>query len=174
MSQSLPFQNTAEDRHRMTTGLTSKEVQILQRVRQLLDAIVSDTHTPPGMRHPLSASTAHGIHDCLMLIQAREQELVDPAGHTAPELETRILRLMKRALTDVAKDTSAPPGTAHPLAADTIQGLRECLGLIAARERELSEQAGRPQRERPEFIDEPKKTQVVTLHRKKPDDGKLH
>ena len=89
--------------------------------------------------------------------------------------EEKILRMLKRVLTDIAKDTSTPPGMKHPLSADTIQSIRDCLGLISARERELAEAAGRPSRSRPEFVDEPKKTQVVTLHRKKkPGDDKTH
>lgn len=93
---------------------------------------------------------------------------------TAPELskEERILRMVKRVLTDIAKDTSTPPGMKHPLSEQTIQNIRECLGLISARERELAESAGRPSRSRPEFIDEPKKTQVVTLHKPKKKPGR--
>lgn len=78
--------------------------------------------------------------------------------------EERILRVMKRVLTDIAKDTHAPPGTKHPLTPTTIDGIRECLALITAREAELAEQSGRPNRARPEFVDEPKKTHVIPLH----------
>lgn len=82
-----------------------------------------------------------------------------------PELtkEERILRIMKRVLTDVAKDTHAKPGFRHPLSEDTIQGMRECLALIAAREQELAEEFGRPMNMRPRFIDEPKREVVVPL-----------
>ncbi len=158
----------------MSRDQPSKESQILQRVRAILDSVAGDTATAPGMRHPLSDQTAQGIHDCLTLITSRERELAghDPDG--GAELETRILRMVKRTLTDVAKDTSAPPGTAHPLTPETIQGLRECFGLITAREQELAEAAGRPSRARPEFVDEPKTTQVVTIHKKKPGGGSLH
>ena len=87
-------------------------------------------------------------------------------------VEEKILRMLKRVLTDIAKDTSTPPGMKHPLSENTIQSIRECLGLISAREQELAEKSGRPSRSRPEFVDEPKTTQVVTLHRKKPGDDK--
>jgi hypothetical protein len=89
--------------------------------------------------------------------------------------EERILRMIKRVLTDIAKDTSTPPGMQHPLSEHTIQGIRECLALVTARERELDEAAGRKSRARPEFIDEPKKTRVVTFHKpgKKPG-GETH
>jgi hypothetical protein len=90
----------------------------------------------------------------------------------SPSKEARVLRMMKRLLTDIAKDTSTPPGMKHPLSEHTIQGMRECLSLISAREQELAAEDGNPSRARPEFIDEPKKTHVVTLHRpkKKPAD----
>lgn len=81
--------------------------------------------------------------------------------------EERILRMVKRVLTEIARDTSTQPGMKHPLSENTIQGMRDCLALISARERELAESAGRPSRARPEFIDEPKKSHVVTLHRPK-------
>lgn len=89
-------------------------------------------------------------------------------------VEEKILHMLKRVLTDIAKDTSTPPGMKHPLSENTIQSIRECLGLISARERELAEESGRPSPSRPEFIDEPKKTQVVTLHKKKPSGDKPH
>jgi len=90
--------------------------------------------------------------------------------------EEQILRMLKRVLTDIAKDTSTPPGMKHPLTETTIQGIRDCLALISARERELAQEAGRPSHARPEFIDEPKKSHVVTLHKpkKKPGDDQTH
>ncbi len=77
--------------------------------------------------------------------------------------EERILRMMKKVLTDVAKDTHAKPGFRHPLTESTVQGIRECLGLISARERELVVARGQSMDKRPRFIDEPKKTVVVPL-----------
>lgn len=77
--------------------------------------------------------------------------------------EERILRMMKKVLTDVAKDTHAKPGFRHSLSDSTVQGIRECLALISARERELADSAGRPMNLRPRFIDEPQKTVLVPL-----------
>jgi len=85
--------------------------------------------------------------------------------------EERILRMIKRVLTEIAKDTSTPPGMKHPLSEHTIQGIRECLALVAAREKELADSAGRKNPARPEFIDEPKKSQVVTFHKRTRDSG---
>jgi hypothetical protein len=77
--------------------------------------------------------------------------------------EERILRVMKRVLTDVAKETYTRPGYRHPLSDATIQSIRDCLSLIAAREAELAETAGRPMNLRPRFVDVPKTPVVVKL-----------
>jgi hypothetical protein len=77
--------------------------------------------------------------------------------------EQRILRMMKRVLTDVAKDTYAQPGFKHPLSEHTIAGIRDCLALITAREAELAAQAGKPSAARPHFVDEPKTAHVVPI-----------
>ena len=76
--------------------------------------------------------------------------------------EERILVVMKRVLTDVIKDTTTPPGMKHPLSDNTIENIRECLGLISARESELKQEAGRAS-EKPYFIDEPQKNVVVSV-----------
>ncbi len=69
--------------------------------------------------------------------------------------ESRILRAMKLVLTSVIKDTTTAPGMIHPLSDRTIEGIRQCLKLITARERELAEAAGEPMNMRPRYIDEP-------------------
>ena len=80
-----------------------------------------------------------------------------------PTQEERILRMVKRVLTGVAKDTYTRPGYRHPLSDDTINGIRDCLALISARESELAEKAGRPMTMRPRFVDEPNTSVVVSL-----------
>lgn len=70
--------------------------------------------------------------------------------------EERILRAVKRVLTEVIKDTATEPGMRHPLSENTIHGLRDCLVLISNREQELAEENGRPMNMRPRFKDEPK------------------
>ena len=77
--------------------------------------------------------------------------------------EERILKMVKKVLTDVAKDTHAKPGFRHPLSENTIRGMQECLSLITARESELAEAAGRPLTARPRFVDEPRDAVVVKL-----------
>ena len=73
--------------------------------------------------------------------------------------EERILAMMRSVLSSVAKDTAPRPGRRHPLSEHTIQGIRECLSLITAREQEL----GRSTSARPRYIDEPKSEVVVPL-----------
>ena len=58
--------------------------------------------------------------------------------------EERILRVMKRVLTGIAKDTYTRPGHRHPLSDDTVNDIRNCLSLITAREVELNKEAGPP------------------------------
>jgi hypothetical protein len=96
-------------------------------------------------------------------------------NHTAEaELtkEQRILAMVKRVLTDVARDTHAPPGIKHPLTDNTINGIRDCLHLIVAREQELADAVGQEMNMRPRYVDEPRKNTVVPINidglRKKP------
>lgn len=77
--------------------------------------------------------------------------------------EEQVLRMVKRVLTDIAKDTYTRPGLKHPLSEPTIRGMQECLALITAREQELAEEAGRPSKARPRFIDEPQDKVVVSI-----------
>ncbi|RMD68656.1 MAG: segregation and condensation protein A [Gammaproteobacteria bacterium] len=79
--------------------------------------------------------------------------------------EERILRIMRQVLTRIAKETAVPPGTLHPLSDETLIQIRECLALIALREKELAEAAGRPKKERPRFIDEPRGEVVIPLEK---------
>jgi len=50
----------------------------------------------------------------------------------------------------------------HPLSDETIQQIRQCLGLISTRERELADEAGVPQ-ERPYYTDEKPAADVVSI-----------
>ena len=58
----------------------STEERILRAVKMTLAAVIKDTATPPGMRHPLSDSTIEDLRQCLALISARERELAQAAG----------------------------------------------------------------------------------------------
>ncbi len=82
---------------------------------------------------------------------------------TEMPIEMRILRMMKKVLTDVAKDTNTPPELKHPLSVDTISSIKECLALITAREVELKASHGNTSSARPYFKGEPQKNVVVSL-----------
>lgn len=77
--------------------------------------------------------------------------------------EQRILRVMRKVLASIIKDTTPDPGMRHPLSDPTIQDIRECLGLISAREAELAEQLGLSRDERPHYVDQKPAATVVSL-----------
>lgn len=76
--------------------------------------------------------------------------------------EQRILIAMRRTLGAVIRDVTPPPGMRHPLADATIQDVRQCLMLIAAREKELADAQGRGG-ERPYYADQPQSVQAVPM-----------
>lgn len=80
--------------------------------------------------------------------------------------EQRILRVLRKTLGNIVKDTTPRPGFAHPLSENTIRDIKELFTLIAERERELAQEAGFAE-ERPHFSDEPPTTQKVALHKPK-------
>ena len=53
--------------------------------------------------------------------------------------EQRILRQMRKTLGNVVKDVTPLGGRTNPLSKNTIQDIKDCFGLISARERELAE-----------------------------------
>lgn len=69
--------------------------------------------------------------------------------------EARILRVMRQVLSTVVKDTATAPGMRHPLSDATIEDIRQCLGLIAAREQEILREIGVDNNMRPRFTDDP-------------------
>lgn len=75
--------------------------------------------------------------------------------------EQRILMVMRKLLAQIVRDTTPGPGMRHPLPEQTIKDIRDCFGLIAARERELTEQAGIENKDKPHFADEPKTSTVI-------------
>lgn len=82
--------------------------------------------------------------------------------------EQRILQMVKKVITDIAKDTHTPPGMRHPLSDNTINSMRACLDLIVSREAELIAQDGNVSSRKPRFVDEPSDSVVVQLDMGKP------
>lgn len=75
--------------------------------------------------------------------------------------EHRILITLRQVLSAVARETTPPPGMQHPLSSKTIEDIKNCFMLLAAREKELNEKHGHDTSARPRFADEPKTSHVV-------------
>ena len=78
--------------------------------------------------------------------------------------ELKILITLRKVLASVVREITPEPGMRHPLSDNTMEDVRQCFGLIAAREKEISENEGSPSQHRPRFIDEPQSSNVVKLH----------
>lgn len=81
--------------------------------------------------------------------------------------EHRILITMRKVLSSIVRDTTTPTGMRHPLNDRTIEDIKHCFTLIAAREKELNDEAGNTSESRPRYTDEPKTTQVVSFTKPK-------
>ena len=68
--------------------------------------------------------------------------------------EQQILRAMRKTLASVVKDAAPRDGEPSPLSEHTVENIRACFGLIAAREAELAEALGLSRNERPFYSDE--------------------
>ena len=77
--------------------------------------------------------------------------------------EQRVLRVMRKVLASIVKDATPQPGMLHPLSEQTIQDIRECFGLIAAREAELAQEIGLTRNEKPYYPDQEQKNKVVSI-----------
>ncbi|AUB83575.1 segregation and condensation protein A [Candidatus Thiodictyon syntrophicum] len=76
--------------------------------------------------------------------------------------EQQILIAMRKTLSAIIRDLTPAPGMRHPLRDATIEDVRHCLLLIAARERGLAQLQGRGG-ERPHFTDEPQAVELVPM-----------
>lgn len=90
------------------------------------------------------------------------------AQTNAANLEQRILRAMRKTLASVVKDATPRPGTSGFLADETINQIKSCFELIAARERELAVALGLDEA-KPGYVDQPQTSQPIQISRKKPD-----
>lgn len=77
--------------------------------------------------------------------------------------EARILRVMRQVLTTIVKDTATAPGMKHPLSDATIEDIRQCLGLISAREQEILREIGVDNDMKPRFTDDPAAQESVVV-----------
>jgi hypothetical protein len=82
--------------------------------------------------------------------------------------EHRVLIAMRKVLSSIVRDTTPPAGMRHPLTEHTIEDIKHCFSLIAARERELNDDIGNSDKPRPRYADEPKTSQTVSFTKPKP------
>ncbi|MCW8955939.1 MAG: segregation and condensation protein A [Gammaproteobacteria bacterium] len=78
--------------------------------------------------------------------------------------EYKILVTMRQVLSGIIRDITPTQGQRHPLSEGTMEDIKQCFTLIAAREKEITDEAGMPSLHRPHYVDERKKTNVVKLH----------
>ncbi|MBK1693548.1 segregation and condensation protein A [Chromatium weissei] len=78
--------------------------------------------------------------------------------------EQELLLLMRHTLAAIIRDVTPQPGMRHPLSNATVEEVRHCLGMIAAREQALATDGNK---ERPHFIDEPQPVRIPVSEIKK-------
>ncbi len=78
--------------------------------------------------------------------------------------EYKILVTLRQVLASVVREITPEPGMRHPLTEKTVEDIRQCFALIAAREKELTDNAGMPSQHRPHFAGQPPKAKIVKLH----------
>lgn len=76
--------------------------------------------------------------------------------------EREILTVMRKVLTSVIRDVTPAPGRPSPLSARTTEDVRDCLKLIALRERELAEAEGATP-EKPYYVDQMPVSKAVPI-----------
>ncbi|WP_299872609.1 hypothetical protein [uncultured Cocleimonas sp.] len=78
--------------------------------------------------------------------------------------EKRVLVAMRKTLSSIVKDvTPSSSAIKSPLTETTIEDIKMCFGLIAAREQEIAKEAGVELNEKPHFTDEAFTSNVVSL-----------
>jgi hypothetical protein len=75
--------------------------------------------------------------------------------------EQQIMRAMRKTLTSIVRDCAPRDGVPSPLVESTVENIRMCLGMIAAREAELADALGLSRSERPHYTDEPPTAEVM-------------
>jgi len=85
----------------------------------------------------------------------------EPADETITE--RRVLSMMRKVLSAVARDTAPMPGRRSPLSDQTVEDIKSCMVVISMREQELAEAKGKFHQLRPEYKDQQKKSKFVSL-----------
>lgn len=83
--------------------------------------------------------------------------------------EKRVLMAMRKTLGAIVRDiTPSNPAFKSPLSDETVEDIRMCFGLIAAREQEIAKEAGIDIKDRPRFTDDLVEDNVVSIASIKP------
>ncbi len=82
--------------------------------------------------------------------------------------EQQIMVTMRKVLTTIIREITPQSGKEYPLSDQTVEDIRLCLRLIAAREQELAKQEGITNLARPQYADDPQNTQAVPLYQIQP------
>jgi len=77
--------------------------------------------------------------------------------------EQRIMRMMRKTLTSIVRDTAPVDGNPTPLSEASVLGIKDCLVVISCREAELAQLTGRTLEERPHYVDEKPKSQAIKI-----------
>ena len=77
--------------------------------------------------------------------------------------EQRIMRMMRKTLTSIVRDTAPHDGIPSPLSEASVFNIKDCLLVISNREAELAQLAGRTLEERPHYVDETPKSKAVNI-----------
>lgn len=77
--------------------------------------------------------------------------------------EQRIMRMMRKTLTSIVRDTAPRDGDPSPLTEATVLGIKDCLVVISAREAELAALTGRTLEERPHYTDETPNAHAIKI-----------
>ena len=77
--------------------------------------------------------------------------------------EQRLMRMMRKTLTSIVRDTAPRDGNPSPLSEATIMNIKDCLMVISSRETELAKLTGRTLEDRPHFTDETPTSHAVKI-----------
>jgi len=78
---------------------------------------------------------------------------------------------MRKVLASVVKDVTPQPGMRHPLSEQTIDDIKNCFSLIAARERELQSETGQVSTKKPVYPGQTSRAQIVEFDTSIKDDS---
>lgn len=77
--------------------------------------------------------------------------------------EQRLMRMMRKTLTSIVRDTAPRNGYPSPLSEATVMHIKDCLMVISTRETELARLTGRTLDEKPHYSDETPTSHAVKI-----------